>query len=263
MTEMIPTSINDRWSLLLPAHRAGRYSWSWWEATRLACMHHYLGDGGHVVWDVGAEEGDFPALWASWGNDVVLFEGNARVWPNIKAIFDANELVPLATFPGFAADQDGRDGDRHDAEHVGWRGGPLWPTSANGPVISDHGFCNLSERPDIPRLRIDTLASAAVPGAGDPEDPGSYRGLGAPDALTIDVEGSELRVLWGAKETLASARPLVWVSIHPEFMADMYGDSPDDLHALFDALGYERTFLTRDHEEHWFMWPAERKLFMQ
>lgn len=242
---MVETAINGRWSLQLPEHRAGRHSWPWWEATRLACMHHYLHDGGLVVYDVGGEEGDFPALWASWGNEVVVFEPNLKVWPNIKAIFDANGLVPEATFPGFAADVDGE----RDVEFIGRRewSDVLWPTSAHGPVIGDHGFCNLSERPDIPRLTIDTVATIVEP----------------PGAITIDVEGSELRVLHGAKQIITECRPLVWVSVHPQFMADMYGDSAAELHAFFDGLGYERTFLTADHEEHWFMWPAERKLFVQ
>lgn len=240
---MIDTTINGRWTLKLPEHRAGRPEWPWWEATRLAHMHHHLHGAEGCVFDVGAEEGDFPALWASWRNDVVLFEPNPKVWANVKAIFDANRLAPLLTFPGFAADQ---DGDR-DIEFLGGLGhGPVWPPSAHGPVIGDHGFCNLSERPDVPRLRIDTVAEVMPP-----------------TAITIDVEGAELQVLRGAEHTLRELRPLVWVSVHPEFMADMYGDTPDDLHGFFDKLGYERTFLTTDHEQHWFMWPVERKLFVQ
>lgn len=208
-------------------------------------MHHYLADSGGCVFDIGTEEGDFPALWASWHNDVVLFEPNARVWPNVKAIFDANGLAPLATFAGFASET---DGDR-DVEFLGGIGtsAPVWPSSAGGPVIGDHGFCNLAERDDIPRLTIDTVAKLTV----------------NPTAITIDVEGAELRVLRGAERTLREARPLVWVSVHPEFMRDMYGDTVGELWLFMNDLGYERTFLTQDHEVHDFYWPAERKLFVQ
>lgn len=237
---MVDTWLNGRWCLKLPQHRADRPVWAWWEATRLACMHHFLGQGGHVVWDIGAEEGDFPALWASWGNDTVLWEANDRVWPNIKAIWEANGLKPpLATFPGFAADV---DGDVHCRFPVYG-----WPLEAGGPVIGDHGFCNLSERPDIPRLRIDTAAEHVAP----------------PTALTIDVEGAELRVLYGAEDVLRENRPLVWVSVHRDFMADMYDDTPEDLDDYMADLGYERTPLCTDHEQHVFYWPKERELFVQ
>jgi FkbM family methyltransferase len=232
--------VNGRWPLTVPDHRADRPQWPWWEATRLACMHHYLGQGGHVVYDIGAEEGDFPALWSSWGNDTVLWEANDKVWPNIKAIWDANDLKPpLATFPGFAADV---DGDPHFRLPVYG-----WPMESSGPLIGDHGFCNLSERPDILRLRIDAAAQMVAP----------------PTALTIDSEGSELRVLRGAEDVLRVHRPLVWVSVHRDFMRDMYGDTPEQLDEFMTVVGYEKTSLTTDHEAHVFYWPRERELFVQ
>jgi FkbM family methyltransferase len=197
-------------------------------------MHHHLGNGGHVVYDIGAEEGDLPALWATWDNDVVLFEPNERVWPNIKAIWDGNELPgPHACFAGFAAGDNGSE--------AMWRLDGAWPDVADGPLIGDHGFCNLAERPDIPRLRIDTMAESAGP----------------PTAITIDVEGAELHVLAGAEGVLRGHRPLVWVSVHPSFMWDMYHQVPGDLDSYMLGLDYESTYLCTDHEEHWFWSPVE------
>ena len=240
---MIDTIINGRWTLKLPEHRHDRYQWPWWEATRLACMHHYLGDGGHTVWDIGAEEGDFPALWSLWGNDVVLFEPNDRVWPNIKAVWEANDLPgPQGCFVGFAAAK-----PPLVTAAEGWNG--CFPDCADGPVISDHGFLNLCERPDVQYTTIDYALDRVL--------------WPAPTALSIDVEGAELEVLRGAEQTLRERRPLVWVSVHPDFMADMYGGKPEQLHDFLDGLGYERTFLAADHEEHWFFWPRERELFVQ
>lgn len=242
---MVETWINDRWCLKLPAHRHDRPSWPWWEATRLACMHHYLGHGGHVVYDIGAEEGDFPALWASWGNEVALFEPNAKVWPNLLAIWQANDLPdPVLCFPGFAGNES-RDGLLL---------GSTWPESASGPVISDHGFCNLWERPDIPRLRLDDIPRlAAKQGSTIPP----------PTAITVDVEGAELEVLLGAHETLMRHRPLVWVSVHPAFMHDMYHRDVRELDRFMADCGYEKTPLCIDHEVHVFLWPKERELFVQ
>lgn len=231
---MRETLINGRWPLLLPDHRADRPEWPWWEATRLAHMHHHLGNGGHVVYDIGAEEGDLPALWASWGNDMVLFEPNSRVWPNVRAIWDANGLPdPLACFVGFAASE--------SSPLVQFKS--PWPDCADGPLIPDHGFLNLSERDDVQRTRLDDVAN------GNP-----------PTAITIDVEGAELHVLQGAEQVLREYRPLVWVSVHPPFMADMYRHTPAMLHDFMADCGYEARYLCTDHEEHWSWSPAELEL---
>lgn len=233
------TEINGRWTLRLPAHRARRPQWrienGGWETERLASMHDTLtaldGEDDPVVFDIGAEEGDMPALFASWGCDVVLVEPNRRVWPNMRLIFEENDLNdPLACFVGFAADED--DGTEPE---VGW------PDCADGRVIGDHGFLNLSERPDVARTTIDRLATT----------------VRRPDAITIDVEGAELRVLRGAAGTLRLDRPLLWISVHPAFMVEMYGDHDHDLHRFLADLGYVGRLLAVDHEHHWFYVPTE------
>lgn len=233
---MVRTMVNGRWPLLLPEHRALRPEWPWWEAGRLAAMHHHIGgpsttEPADVLYDIGSEEGDFPALFASWGCEVVLVEPNPRVWPNIRAIFEANDLRPMWWWVGFAdAEPDGPDVERSDA---GAGAGTDWPLCAYGPVIGDHGFMTLWEQPKVARTTIDELARTTKP----------------PTAITIDVEGAELKVLLGARGVLTEHRPKVWVSVHPEFMPQ-YGDQAADVYDLMDSLGYERTFIARDHEWH-------------
>jgi hypothetical protein len=139
----------------------------------------------------------------------------------------------LASFVGFAGEEDYEPDARNRL--VRWELADQWPEEAYGPVIGDHGFLNLCERPDVPAVTVDTVAGGTM----------------GPTALTIDVEGAELRVLRGAARTLMTYRPTVWVSIHPAFMDEMYGDRPEQIHDLMAGLGYEGHHLATDHEEHW------------
>lgn len=235
--EMIPTVINERWTLLLPSHRAERAEWPHWERDRTAAVVATIEALSErlvrrpVVFDIGAEEGDLPGLWSYVGADLCLFEPNYRVWPNIRAIFEANDLdPPLRCWVGFAGDVDEYDFAVPFTS---------WPECAYGDVIGDHGFCHLWERPDIPKVTIDSF----VIGTGI-----------RPDVINMDVEGSEGRVLAGAGQTLLNARPVVFVSVHPPFMESMfdkYGDTPESLHAFMDGCGYDAVHLVTDHEEHW------------
>lgn len=238
---MIETEINGRWTLMLPEHRAAREQWrlenGGWEPERLAAMADVIGPG-HVVYDIGAEEGDLPALWASWGADVVLVEPNPRVWPNMKVIFEGNNLTDRLRgfFVGFAGDFERDYTPEFLAENVG--DGVGWPLCANGPVIGDHGFLVLPERPDVAVTTIDSLSAR----------------YGPPTDITIDVEGAELTVLRGAKQTLLTNKPDVFVSVHIDlpWMDEKFpGDTRDAVLAYMSSVGYEGTHLATDHEEHW------------
>lgn len=229
---MKATRILDRWELLLPDHRADRPQWPWWERVRLEAMYAAIRPGD-VVYDIGAEEGDLSGLFATWGARMVLFEPNPRVWPNIKAIWEANGLAPCRKWVGFAAADSTQDALETAAEMYP----TFWPECAEGPLISDHGFLNLWERDDVARTRIDTVAAVSE----------------RPDVITIDVEGAELSVLRGAERTLREDRPIVFCSVHPEFMVENYGVSPDELLAFMADCGYEHTYLGTDHEQH-HMW---------
>lgn len=242
MTTMLPVVINGQWELLLPEHRAARPDWTsekGWERARLDAMHAAI-EPGMIVFDCGAEEGDFPALYASWGADVVLFEPNPRVIPNIKAIWDANQLPPpRGVFAGFAAAHTNLLPDQLE---------PIfaepdldgWPACAYGPVIGDHGFRNVCERPhDTPQTTLDDY---------------SLRTGLIPDVITLDVEGAELEVLKGAENLLRTRQPLVFASIHPTFIRDMYGQTDLDVHAFMASCGYKGDHLATDHEEHWLFW---------
>ncbi|MGI8945078.1 MAG: FkbM family methyltransferase [Thermoleophilaceae bacterium] len=84
-----------------------------------------------------------------------------------------------------------------------------------------------------------------------------------PRLVKVDVEGAELHVLRGARETLRRHRPIVWFE-HGAGGADHYGTSPADVHRLlageigmriFDADGRgpysERDFVAVFDEPIW------------
>lgn len=237
MTEMVETLINNRWPILLPAHRAARESWAWHEAARFAAMSTVIGPGD-VVWDIGAEEGDHAALYAMWGAQVVLCEPNPKAWPNIRAIWEANGLAPpLMCWAGFIGDEITPD----TSGNLGVTVLNMWPAVADGEVVGNHGSLNLSDD-DFPCKTIDYLTPPA------------------PTVLTIDVEGSELQVLRGAKHTLEEHRPHVFVSLHPEMAAYRYGqmDIVKAVRWYMEERGYPNggaIHLATDHEQHWYFRP--------
>lgn len=238
MTEMVKAKLNGKYEIILPKHRADREEWymdKGWERKRLDSIHYHLSmyeNSGEkpTMYYIGAEEGEMPALCQMWGANVVMFEPNERVWPNIKAIWEANELDnPLLCFVGFAGNRDHRIIDGWDI---------AWPECTKGEVISDHGFKSLSDKEDIPQIRIDTLVI----------DEDFY----APTGISIDVEGAEWEVLQGAEQTLRKHHPKIWLSLHPEFLFDKYQKYSYEVRRWLIDMGYEEELLAYDHEAHFF-----------
>ena len=59
----------------------------------------------------------------------------------------------------------------------------------------------------------------------------------APEVIKIDIEGAELDVLAGSRETLRRCRPVIFLSIHPKHI-EALGRSCAELAELIDSLGY-------------------------
>lgn len=59
-----------------------------------------------------------------------------------------------------------------------------------------------------------------------------------PDIIKIDVEGHELKVLRGLKETIKQFKPLIFLEIHPGMIA-LEGESVDSLVNLIKEYGYD------------------------
>jgi FkbM family methyltransferase len=193
-------------------------------------MHNNIGKDD-VVYYVGAEEGEFPALCQMWGAKVVLFEPNPQVWSHYPILWSANKLEPpIATVAAFASDIN------NNKSEIYLNGFP--------PVLSEdlnkaHGFKELYlEGDSYGQIRIDDLVYVHE--------------LEAPTAISIDVEGSEWKVLKGAERVLREHKPKIWLSGHPEFMFHQFGEYLTEVRDWIKELGYKEILLDYQHEVHLF-----------
>lgn len=140
---------------------------------------------GTIVWDVGANVGFFSLLAARLGAVVHAFEPVPATAAALRANVAAN---------GF--------GERiqvHEAA-VGARSG-----EAPFLVVDEASWSHLADRGEHPRTR--TRVRVPVVALDDLDLP-------PPDVVKIDVEGSELAVLEGARTLLAEHAPRLIVELH-------------------------------------------------
>lgn len=196
-----------------------------WEIERIDSVMNSIGPGS-VIYDIGSERGDFPALWRTTGADVVLVEPNPLFWPEICQTWELNHSEPpLGSFVGFCGSQPNKMGELFIES---------WPIESGEDLVEEPGFLNLREHPDTPVTTIDSISRRVSP----------------PTAISVDVEGAELEVMKGASETLALHSPDVWISVHPAFMPT-YGSNKEDLLDYMTSIGYQNQLLAVDHEEHY------------
>jgi FkbM family methyltransferase len=232
---MREVTINGQWKLWLPDFRADQWEkWGYWERERMTALHADV-QPGSIIYDIGAEEGDMSALYGAWTGTtggVVLFEPKKLFWPNIRTVFELNRIpAPRGYYVGFASDlTDEAPGYKHDR-----MGMDDFPECAAGPPNQGVGFHHLAEESAvIPQITLDAFCAVT---------------LVRPDIITIDVEGAELRVLKGMQTIMELFRPIVYVSVHREFMRDMYKCTPEDIFGFMGAQGYDATYLANDLPE--------------
>lgn len=229
--------INERpdWEFWVADNVADWDAPSHWERRRCFSMEEKL-KPGMVLLDVGAEHGWLSALYASFvgPENMVLIEPSPEFWPNIRKTWAANGYAdPLACWAGFVSNV-----NKNDSTDFA----PGWPLYADldAPECGGMAYRYLFGEHDIPAITIDTLALT----------------LGRPvDAITIDIEGAELLAIHGATDVLTYAKPLVWISIHPDLMERDFGQAKQELLDLMDRRRYDGTLLEIDHEEHWLFLP--------
>lgn len=218
-----------------------------WERARWDAMRAVHRERGGPLWVVGAEHGWIAATYARWANasDMVLIEPAPEVWPNIRLCWQHNGLVtPALCVAGFASDITAEAEYPMHGTGVINRG---WPECARADEYHRRTYRYLFEPKhvgEIPSYRLDDLEQYV-------DEP--------PAIISIDVEGAEGRVLEGARVLLAAYRPIVFVSVHPEFIERWYPEwSTARMYDLMGGLGYHRDLIARDHEEHVVFTPKEQ-----
>ena len=231
MTEMKKVIVNGEFEITLPDHRAARPEWyepKGWEKPRLKHMSEHI-SSEDVMYYVGAEEGEFAALCQMWGAEVVVFEPNPKVWSHFPLLWSANNLdIPMACIPGFASDKINNLSRIYYNE---------WPPEVNNVIEAAHGFKELYlEGESYGQITIDSCVYD--------------HGIKPPTAISLDVEGSEWRVLGGAEKVLREHKPKIWLSGHPEFMLQQWNESLYNLRQWIKGLGYTEIILDYQHEVH-------------
>jgi FkbM family methyltransferase len=175
-------------------------------------------------------------MMAKKGAKMVLFEPSPTMWPRIKANFDRNKLKPFLTFAGFASDKSPESPEQGADFELGEKNG--WPLCAYGDETNVRSFRHLSEQAvATPQITIDDFCT-------------QHNII--PNLITIDVEGSELEVLEGARKVLTEVNPLIYISIHENLMWLNYGHWFHDLYwSYLREMNYKPYFLAHNHETHW------------
>jgi FkbM family methyltransferase len=239
--------INQKYPIKLLPHRANFYkSRLDWESERLDSMHKNIGKGD-VVYYVGAEQGEMPALCQIWGAEVCLFEPNHTAWRTIKETWQANNLKrPLGLFAMFVGNEtvlEPKNPDKDLYNGEGWKlGEDNYPLYANGDIKTESAFSELHNEPDgLPIVKIDDVASYTK----------------GPTVISIDVEGAEFEVLKGAENTLLTYFPKIYLSLHPTFLKDYWNITENDVLKWLVDRGYDYELLADLHEKHYLMTPKK------
>ncbi len=222
-------SINGRWPIILPDSSADEWIGNMahhnnsWEMPRLLKLEKYIMEanaewGRPKIMYIGAYKGDMAALLQTWGADLIVMESTPAFWTLIKETWELNKLAkPLGFWSGLV----GRESNLWNGD-TGLPGLTEWPTRKAEYIEGHVGFTHLA------------LATGIVP-----------------DLITMDVEGSELEILYGGLETIEKHKPAFMLSVHPEFMFHNHGTYERELHNLLEDRNYKGQWLDYDHEHHW------------
>jgi len=176
-----------------------------YELRKTAEIEARLGPGGVFV-DIGSSEGDFALIAArivGRAGRVLAFEpdpGNVGI---IRDNVAMNGFTWVAVHPVALSDRDGEARLFRSAVSG-------WHSLIGGLEHRDENVIT------VPVARLDSFDLERI------------------DMIKIDVEGAEMAVLEGARDSIARHRPVILLDTHPSLGADVAR-----LQELADALGYD------------------------
>jgi len=232
----VEKEVNGKYKIQMPEYLAEWDAWPNWERERFESMEKRL-KVGDVLFDLGCENGAISCIYAGFvgGENVCLFEGTPEFWPNIMHTWERNGLQgPKATCNALVGDK-----ISYDESFPPWSKANVWPQTAlsdelTGPRCYRYIHNHAS---DTSQITLDRFCEIS----------GIY-----PKAITVDIDGAELLAMRGAEFILRNYKPLVWVSLHPDFeYTRFYYETTREFHEFMTSCGYRGTFLGKDHEEHW------------
>jgi FkbM family methyltransferase len=183
---------------------------------------------GDVVLDVGANVGAYSVLFGQWtqpGGRVFAFEPDPGAFAGLVKHIELNAMSRRVTAVHAAA----TDGSA--------------PT-ARLSLGASSGLARLPAGAAVDANRVEVAATSI--------DEFCRRNAILPRVIKIDVEGAELQVLRGSRQTIAAAGADValFVEMHPSIWASS-GTSAQDVHRECAALGFEAERLDGTARDLW------------
>ena len=203
-----------------------------WETEYLSELIDTLKDR-MVVFDIGAENGEFTAMAAKVvGCEYVhIFEPSHEYWANIKGLWDANGFGFVGgCFEGYV----GEKMDFNGIDVVKIFDG-RFPEIIPAKAFRDthHSVPTTDKQATI---SIDIYCNGKI----------------APNVIMMDIEGAELSALKGATGTIDRCAPIFFISIHNDQMImERSAGTKQDIFNFFKERNYEAIHINTDHEEHW------------
>ncbi len=168
------------------------------EAPLIDSMWPRVRDRDGLFVDVGAHVGSWAVTYAAAGKSVIAFEPNPVIHPLLRRALPAARRIALGDRDGVA---------RLSAQSA---------DGGTGSIVREFGA---GRDYSVRLLTLDDCISPATQVA----------------AIKIDVEGAEVDVLRGARQTIARCHPLIFF----ECWEDERGQRKDELFAMVRELGYE------------------------
>src|SRR5882724_9643023 len=210
-----------RHGLLKGKKRRGGLGWMPVSGTETA-EHRFWNNldlSGKTVYDVGAFQGLLALFFASKAKTVICFEPNAQ---------NAKRLMENLALNGIANVQLRRTGVGSKSGTMKMVGDPLMPGGSSVDARIIESLLQSGAGTVIAEIPIATL---------DEEIPAAK--LPPPDLIKIDIEGWEIEALRGARNSLISYKPELFLEMHGETIREKKSKVAEIVTFLWEA-GYRR-----------------------